>query len=183
MGAALESETTAATLGQEGVRKINPMSNLDFLSIPIGNYIGNHLAFGSTLRNPPPIFSVNYFLRDAGGNFTNDKTDKAVWLKWMELRSHRDVEAIRTPTGLIPNYEDLKRLFTAVSGKEYSEEDYVKQFTVRVAENLAKIERVDAFYRTNVPDTPQRVFDVLEEQKQRLILARKKYGDYISHIV
>jgi phosphoenolpyruvate carboxykinase (GTP) len=183
MGAALESETTAATLGQEGVRKINPMSNLDFLSIPIGNYIKNHLAFGTKLRNPPPIFSVNYFLRDARGNFTNDKTDKAVWLKWMELRSHRDVEAIRTPTGLIPKYDDLKRLFSAVSGKDYSEEDYAEQFTVRVAAHLAKIERVDAFYRTKVPDTPQKVFDVLEEQKQRLILARKKYGDYISRVL
>jgi len=180
MGAALESETTAATLGIEGVRKINPMSNLDFLSIPIGKYIENHLNFGAKLRNPPPIFSVNYFLRDSKGKFTNDKTDKAVWLKWMELRSHHEVEAITTPTGLIPNYEDLKRLFREVLDKEYPEEDYVEQFTVRVAENLAKIERVIEFYKTEVMDTPKIVFEVLEEQKQRLILAREKYGDFIS---
>ena len=180
MGAALESETTAATLGKEGVRKINPMSNLDFLSIPIGKYIENYLNFGEELKNPPPIFSVNYFLRDADGNFMNDKTDKAVWLKWMELRSHREVEAIKTPTGLIPKYEDLKRLFREVLDKEYPEKDYIEQFTVRVAENLARIERVEAFYRTKVPDTPQIVFEVLEEQKQRLSLAREKYEDYIS---
>ncbi|MFW5991839.1 MAG: phosphoenolpyruvate carboxykinase (GTP), partial [Halanaerobiaceae bacterium] len=37
IGACLESETTAATLGQEGVRKHNPMANLDFLAIPIGD--------------------------------------------------------------------------------------------------------------------------------------------------
>ena len=43
-GAALESETTAATLGQEGVRVFNPMSNLDFLSIPIGRYIEDKIA-------------------------------------------------------------------------------------------------------------------------------------------
>ena len=30
-GASLESETTAATLGKEGVREFNPMSNIDFL--------------------------------------------------------------------------------------------------------------------------------------------------------
>jgi phosphoenolpyruvate carboxykinase (GTP) len=180
MGAALESETTAATLGKEGVRKINPMSNLDFLSIPIGKYIENYLNFGEDLKNPPPIFSVNYFLRDADGNFMNDKTDKAVWLKWMELRSHREVEAIKTPTGLIPKYEDLKRLFREVLDKEYPEKDYIEQFTVRVAENLARIERVEAFYKTQVTDTPQIVFEVLEEQKQRLSFAREKYGDYIS---
>jgi len=180
MGAALESETTAATLGKEGMRKINPMSNLDFLSIPIGKYVENHLIFGAGLKNPPPIFSVNYFLRDSEENFTNDKTDKAVWLKWMELRSHKEVEAIKTPTGLIPKYDDLKRLFLEVLDKEYPEKDYIKQFTVRVAESLAKLERVMEFYKTKVPDTPQIVFEVLEEQKQRLNLARAKYGDYIS---
>ena len=180
MGAALESETTAATLGKEGVRKINPMSNLDFLSIPIGRYIANHLNFGRGLKNPPPIFSVNYFLKDVNGDFTNDKTDKAVWLKWMELRSHHEVEVIKTPTGLIPEYEDLKRLFKQVLDKDYAEKDYNEQFTVRITENLAKIERVMSFYKTKVPDTPQIVFEVLEEQKQRLILAIEKYGDHIS---
>lgn len=180
MGAALESETTAATLGKEGVRKINPMSNLDFLSIPIGRYIENHLKFGTRLENPPRIFSVNYFLRDSEGRFVNDKTDKAVWLKWMERRAHRDVEAIKTPTGLIPKYEDLKKLFRAVLNKEYPEGDYVKQFTVRIAENLAKIERVKAFYTTEVSDTPQMVFKVLEEQRQRLIAVREKQGNYVS---
>ena len=179
MGAGLESETTAATLGKEGERKINPMSNLDFLSIPIGRYIETHLAFGAKLKNAPPIYSANYFLRDSEGNFTNDKTDKAVWLKWMELRSHAEVEAIKTPTGLIPKYEDLKRLFQTVLNKDYPKEDYEKQFTVRVAENLAKLERVEAFYRTKVNDTPQIVFKVFEEQRQRLIKAREEYGDYI----
>ncbi len=179
MGAALESETTAATLGKEGVRKINPMSNLDFLSIPIGRYIENHLNFGAKLRNQPPIFSVNYFLKDADGNFMNDKTDKAVWLKWMELRSHHEVEAIKTPTGLIPKYEDLKRLFREVLDKAYPEKDYRQQFTLRVPENLAKIERVIEFYKTKVLDTPQILFEVLEEQRQRLYSAREKYGDYI----
>lgn len=180
MGAALESETTAATLGKEGVRTINPMSNLDFLSIPIGRYIESHLDFGDKFDNPTPIFSVNYFLKDREGKFTNDKTDKAVWLKWMELRSHNDVEAIETPTGFIPKYEDLKELFTEVLNKDYSKEDYIKQFSVRVHENLAKIARVQEFYKTKVADTPQVLFDVLEQQKQRLIAAQEKYGDNIS---
>ncbi|MBE0522801.1 MAG: phosphoenolpyruvate carboxykinase (GTP) [Methanosarcinales archaeon] len=180
MGAALESETTAATLGKEGVRKINPMSNLDFLSIPIGRYIESHLDFGAKLNNSPSIYSVNYFLKDREGKFTNDKTDKAVWLKWMELRSHNEVEAIETPTGFIPKYEDLNKLFLEVLNKDYSKEDYIKQFSVRVPENLAKIDRVQEFYKTKVADTPQTLFEVLEKQKQRLIAAQEKYGDNIS---
>jgi len=178
MGAALESETTAATLGTGGERKINPMSNLDFLSIPIGRYIENHLRFGM-IDNPPRIFAVNYFLKDADGNFLNARNDKAVWLKWMELRTHNEIGAIKTPTGLIPLYNDLKKLFWVIRGLEYQEEAYIKQFTVRVPENIAKLERVEKFYRTKVSDTPQTLFIVLEEQRERLIRAREEFGDYI----
>ncbi|MDI6840013.1 MAG: phosphoenolpyruvate carboxykinase (GTP) [bacterium] len=182
-GASLESETTAATLGKEGVREFNPMSNLDFLSIPVGRYIQNNLDFGKDLSasggNPPLIFSVNYFLKDKDGKFLNEKTDKKVWYKWMELRVHKEVDAINTPTGRIPKYDDLKRLFNEVLKKDYTKEDYNKQFMIRVPENLAKINRITEIYKTKVTDTPQIVFEVLEEQRQRLNKAREKHGDYI----
>jgi phosphoenolpyruvate carboxykinase (GTP) len=177
-GASLESETTAATLGKEGVRKWNPMSNLDFLSIPIGQYIANNIAFGKGLKNPPRIFSVNYFLKDEAGNFLNEKTDKAVWLKWMELRSHGEVDAIQTPTGFMPHYQDLKKLFKETLDRDYTEEAYNKQFTVRILEGLSKIERVTQVYK-NIADTPKEVFTVLQEQREWLEAAREKYGDYI----
>ncbi|MEM2925531.1 MAG: phosphoenolpyruvate carboxykinase (GTP) [Methanocellales archaeon] len=178
-GASLESETTAATLGEEGIREFNPMSNLDFLSILLGRYIQLNLDFGKQLKRKPLIFSVNYFLKDKNGNFLNEKRDKRVWYKWMELRVHREVEAIKTPTGLIPKYQDLKRLFKEVLNKDYPEVDYEKQFTIRVNENLAKINRVMEIYSTKVRDTPEVVFKVLEEQRKRLIAAREKYGEYI----
>jgi phosphoenolpyruvate carboxykinase (GTP) len=178
-GASLESETTAATLGKEGVRKWNPMSNLDFLSIPVGQYIANNIAFGKGLKNPPRIFSVNYFLKDDAGNFLNEKTDKAVWLKWMELRSHGEVDAIQTPTGFMPQYEDLKKLFKETLDRDYTKEAYTKQFTVRIPEGLAKIERVTEVYK-NIADTPKEVLAVLEDQRKRLLAAREQYGDYIT---
>ena len=177
-GASLESETTAATLGKEGVRKWNPMSNLDFLSIPIGKYIESNLKFGAALKTPPPIFSVNYFLKNAGGSFLNEKTDKSVWLKWMELRSHGEVDTIKTPTGHIPHHQDLERLFGEVLNREYTKETYNKQFTIRVPENLAKIERLTAIFE-NVSNVPHAVVTVLEAQKKRLLAAREKRGDYI----
>ncbi len=179
-GAALESETTAATLGKEGVRVFNPMSNMDFLSIPIGRYIQDNLDFGKKLGNPLKVFSVNYFLKDSGGNWLNHKNDKRIWLKWMELRVNGDAEAIKTPTGYIPKYEDLKRLFKEVYDKDYPEEDYVRQFTIRVPESLAKIDRIEEIYRKRVLDTPQIVFEVLEEQRKRLEKARQELGDYIK---
>jgi len=179
-GASLESETTAATLGQEGVRQYNPMSNLDFLSIPIGRYIADNLNFGATLASPPRIFSVNYFLRQPDGQFANHKTDKRVWLKWMELRVHGDVDAIKTPTGFIPRYGDLKRLFREILKRDYPEGDYSQQFSVRVPYHLAKIERLTEIYRTRVTDTPQQLFEVLEQQRERLQAAQAQFGDHIT---
>jgi len=179
-GAALESETTAATLGKEGVRQFNPMSNLDFLSITIGRYIQCNLDFSKGLTDPPRIFSVNYFLKDKQGGWLNAREDKRVWLKWMELRCHNEINAIKTPTGYIPFYEDLKRLFREVLGKDYSKEDYTIQFMLRIPENLKKLERIKRIYKEEVLETPQRVFEVLDIQKKRLIEAGGKYGDYVS---
>ncbi|MEA3328615.1 MAG: phosphoenolpyruvate carboxykinase (GTP) [Candidatus Omnitrophota bacterium] len=179
-GASLESETTAAALGKSGIRKFNPMANLAFLSIPIGKYIKNNLKFGGSITSPPLIFSVNYFLKDNKGNFINDKIDKAVWLKWMELRVHNEVGAIKTPTGYIPKYEDLKKLFKETFNKDYSQEDYIAQFTLRVPENLVKIDRIIKIYKTKVPDTPDILFKILKEQKKRLEDIKLKKGDYIT---
>jgi len=70
-------------------------------------------------------------------------------------------------------------LFKEVLNKDYSKEDYNKQFMIRIPENLAKIERIKDIYKTQVPDTPEILFKVLEDQKQRLLEAREKFGDYI----
>lgn len=178
-GATLESETTAATLGKEGVRAFNPMSNLDFVSIPLGRYIGNNLNFAKGIKNPPIIFSVNYFLKGKDGSYLNGMEDKRVWLKWMELRVHNEADAIKTPTGHIPKYEDLKRLFKEVLGKEYSKEEYDEQFKIRVLELMAKISRVEVIYREKVPDTPKILFKLLDEQRKRLEALREAKGDYV----
>lgn len=179
-GACLESETTAATLGKEGVRVFNPMSNIDFLSIPIGRYIQNNLDFGNKLQHSPRIFSVNYFLKDKNGSLLNEKNDKAIWLKWMALRVHNEVDALRTPTGYIPIYSDLKELCNQLLHKHYSKQDYHKQFMIRTNENLKKIARMRNIFCTRVLDTPSIVFKMLDEQEKRLIEAQRIFGMYIT---
>ncbi|OHB62480.1 MAG: hypothetical protein A2167_03335 [Planctomycetes bacterium RBG_13_46_10] len=179
-GASLETETTFAIIGREGVMEINLMSIQDFLAIPMGKYIQNNIDFARGLKKPPLIFGVNYFLKDKNDKFVNEVQDKHVWVKWMELRIHGDVDAITCPTGQIPRYDDLVKLFKQVLGKMYSKDDYVKQFTIRVPENLAKIERVEKYHSQNVPNSPQIVNDMLEATRKRLNEAREKLGDYIS---
>ncbi len=179
MGASLESETTAAILGPSGVRKFQPFSNLDFISIPLGKYIQNHIDFVEGLEQVPPIFAVNYFLQDENDNYLNDKLDKTVWLKWMELRVHEGVGAIETPTGYIPLYEDLKGLFQSHLDKDYSKMEYDIQFTTRVPELLDKIDRITTVYKDTVDDTPQVLFDLLDEQRIRLVDAQREHDDCI----
>lgn len=179
VGAALESETTAATIGDEGVRKHNPMANQDFLVIPLGKYIENHVKFGEALDKLPRIFATNYFLR-ANGAFLNSKTDKKVWLYWMEGRIHNEYSAIETPIGFIPQYEDLKGLFMRIFNKPYTREDYIMQFSIRVAKLLERLQRIEAIYHKE-EDVPKIFLSHIVQQKQRLIEARNKVNkDTIS---
>jgi phosphoenolpyruvate carboxykinase (GTP) len=182
MGAALESETTFATLGQAGVRTFCLMSNLDFLAIPIGKYIANNLNFARGMRQAPLVFAVNYFQRGRDGHWLTGMRDKAVWIKWMELRVHGDVEAIRGPTGWLPRYEDLQPLFKKVLKKAYTRREYVEQFTIRIRENLAKLDRIEKIYRQDVADTPPIVLEILEAQRKRLEALRQKKGHYVSPV-
>jgi len=179
MGASLESETTAATLGREGVRAFNIMSNLDFLAIPLGKYIQNNLDFADGLDERPLIFATNYFLKADDGTYLNGKLDKSIWVKWMELRVHGGCEAIPSPTGLLPRYDDLARLFRDVLRRGYTQEEYLEQFTTRVPENLAKLDRIEKIYR-GIADTPEIVFETLAAQRKRLLALQADKGDYVS---
>jgi phosphoenolpyruvate carboxykinase (GTP) len=173
----LESETTAATIGAEGERKWNVMSNMDFLSMSVGKYIQNNLDFANDIERPK-VFGTNYFLRK-DGKYLNGMLDKAVWVKWMELRIHGDADALDAGYGLIPKYDDLKRLFKEVRNKDYTEQDYIDQFTVRVPQLLAKLDRMEEIYAT-VDDTPRAMKDEMAAQRQRLEALKAAKGDQIS---
>lgn len=177
LGATVESETTAATLGARGVRKYNPMANLDFISVPLGTYINHHLKFAKNLKVIPKIFTTNYFFKDDTGKYLNRKMDKRVWLFWAEGRVHNEFEAIKTPVGRIPKYEDLKELFVRKLKKDYSEEEYIQQFSLRAVKYLEKMERMSKIFE-NIK-MPVAFTEELKAQTERLKLAKTKYGEEI----
>lgn len=72
----------------------------------------------------------------------------------------------------------MRALFREVLNREYRLEDYTKQFAIRATKLLEKIDRIWKIY-SEIPTTPRRFFEVLEEQRQRLLDARSKYGDVI----
>jgi len=174
LGATIESETTSATLGKRGVRKSSPMAVMDFMVVPLGLYLSNHINFGRNLRNCPKVYATNYFLKHEG-EYTNEKVDKKVWILWAEGRVHGEYDAIRTPIGYLPLYEDLRGMFRRVFDKEYTQEEYDQQFSVRVDRYLEKIARMEEVFRDE-PDMPGEFWEVLEAQKVELLTLKEKTG-------
>jgi len=174
VGATIESETTSATLGQEGVRKSSPMANMDFMVVPLGTYLSNHIKFGRSLRPSPKVFATNYFLKHEG-EYTNAILDKKVWVLWAEGRVHGDYEGIKTPIGYLPKYRDLKELFLGVFGKEYTLEDYHIQFSVRLDRYLEKIARMEEIFHSE-PGMPEEFWQVLLQQKTGLEVLKAESG-------
>ncbi len=182
IGASIESETTAATLGKAGVRKHQPMANLDFIVTPLGKYLDAHYNFGKRIDdvNRPRIFSTNYFLKDENGRYYDEILDKKIWLLWAEGRVHGEYEAIETPVGHIPKYEDIATLFKGAFDVDYTKERYEAEFSIRIQKFLLKIDRIEAIFRGE-KDIPEQLFVELERQKKRLLDAKEKFGsDIIS---
>ncbi len=178
VGATVESETTAATIGKEGVRHHDPMANLDFVSVPLGKYVENHLDFGVKLSKAPTIYATNYFLKDRNGKYMNSKLDKKIWILWADGRVNGEYDALKTPVGMIPKYEDLKALFKKYLNREYSMEEYIDQFSIRTDKYLEKMERMEKiFSRLQMPEAFTRE---MKMQIDRLKDASKIFGSLIS---
>ncbi len=176
----LESETTSATIGKEGVRSPSPMANLDFLSYPLGEYTMNNITFVNGLKEQPRIFSTNYFMKGPNGKFMTSKLAKKVWLHWAEGRIHGEYNAFDTPTGKIPLYADLKKLFKELLDDDFTEADYIYLFTFRCANWIEKLDRAAAFFKKIDPGTSADIFAFWEEAKKKIAAAQAKYGDEIK---
>lgn len=180
LGASIESETTAATLGKVGVRANQPMANLDFVVVPLSTYINAHFSFGQRIDDEDrvKVFATNYFLKDENDKFIDDKVDKKVWLVWAEGRIHNEYDAISTPIGLIPKFEDLALLFSEIFNKEYTKVKYDNEFSIRVSKYLEKLDRVEQFFK-KAEVIPDKFLEQINLQRNRLIEARNKYGSDI----
>ncbi|MFX1236178.1 MAG: phosphoenolpyruvate carboxykinase (GTP) [Promethearchaeota archaeon] len=178
LGATIESETTAQTLGAQGIRKPSPMANLDFIVVPLGKYLENHQKFGNSLEHPPKVFATNYFLKNNEDKYITGMLDKLVWVMWAESRFHGEFDAIKIPIGYIPKYEDLKLLFKEYLDEEYDKEDYVEQFSIRITKILEKLDRVESAYKKekNMPDF---FWNILNNQRTELTSLKETSGKEI----
>jgi phosphoenolpyruvate carboxykinase (GTP) len=155
------------------------MAMMDFMVVPLGFYIKNHIEFGKKLKWAPRIFATNYFLKHEG-EYANDIMDKLVWVIWAEGRVNEEYKAIRTPIGYIPHYNDLKQLFKILLKKEYDKEDYIVQFSIRLDKYLEKIIRMEEIYRKET-ETPKEFWQTHNQIKKELTKLKEKTRESILH--
>jgi phosphoenolpyruvate carboxykinase (GTP) len=90
------------------------------------------------------------------------------------------MDAYATPTGWIPKYEDLAKLFKRELSASYSREDYEQQFMTQVKELLDKLDIVEEFYGKESSAVPKEILDMIKIQRGLLLEVEKKHGPQIS---
>src|SRR5204862_421047 len=103
LGATMASETTAASTGQVGVVRRDPMAMLPFCGYNMGDYFRHWLDMGKKSDEAPSIFHVNWFQTDSSGAYLWPGFGENIRvLRWILERCRGQAQAVRTPIGLPP---------------------------------------------------------------------------------
>jgi phosphoenolpyruvate carboxykinase (GTP) len=165
LAATMGSEATAAAQNQAAIRR-DPMAMLPFCGYNMGDYWNHWLEMGRKLTNPPAIFRVNWFRKNGQGKF--------IWpgfgenmrvLKWIVDRVNGRGDAVESPFGAMPRYQDINW-----KGLDYNAETFEELMSIDRAAGLAEAEdQKELFGRFNghLPDAMERQRKKLSERLEK----------------
>ena len=154
LAATMGSEATAAAVNQAAIRR-DPMAMLPFCGYNMADYWSHWLAIGRKVKNPPAIFRVNWFRKNANGKF--------IWpgfgenmrvLKWIVDRVRGRAEAVASPFGAMPRYQDINW-----KGLDYDAKTFTELMSIDRTAGMAEVEdQKELFGRFNgrLPDAMER---------------------------
>jgi phosphoenolpyruvate carboxykinase (GTP) len=105
LGSIMSSETTAAQAGAVGKLRFDPMAMLPFCGYHMADYFGHWLELGRREgAQLPRIFYVNWFRKDAEGNFLwPGYGENSRVLAWVFRRCEGSALGEETPIGVVPS--------------------------------------------------------------------------------
>ncbi len=166
LGATMGSEMTAAAFGQIGKVRRDPMAMLPFAGYNMGQYFGHWLEMRRTIKHLPRIFHVNWFRKDAEGNFLWPGFGENMRvLEWIVKRCHGHAAGHETQIGWIPGFEDFN-----IEGLEgFTEKEYDKVMAFNRSEWKAELTSQGEFFIELYDHLPKELIF------QRELLAARMY--------
>lgn len=169
MAATMGSEATAAAIGVTGIRR-DPFAMLPFCGYNMADYWNHWVKVGNNPKlKLPKIFRTNWFRKDQNGKF--------IWpgygqnmrvLEWIIKRVYNKVDAIESPFGMMPHYDDIE-----FNGLEFSRTQFQAITDIVQSEVLSEIEEIREFFKKFGEKLPSAMENQLEAFKKRAEQAPK----------
>jgi phosphoenolpyruvate carboxykinase (GTP) len=162
LAATIGSEATAAADNQEAIRR-DPMAMLPFCGYNMGDYWSHWFNMADNVSNLPQVFRVNWFRKDSNGKFLWPGFGQNMRvLKWIAERAQNSVDAVETPIGYVPNYEDL-----SWNGLDFSAEQFATLMNIDADEWTAECASQQRYFQQFGAKTPAKI-----EAQRQLTLQR-----------
>ncbi len=163
IGATQRVETTAATTGQVGVLRNDPMAMRPFTGYNMAAYFDHHLKMGERMERKPRIYNVNWFRKDETGKFLWPGYSYNMYvLRWIVNRVNEKTGATETPIGYVPNAEEFSDINGVSAGTISS------LLHVDTAGFRKELEEAEKFFRSFGDAFPERLWLAFHNMKERI---------------
>jgi len=140
------------------------MAMLPFCGYNMGDYFSHWLNIGRQMRNPPKIFSVNWFRTDDDGRYIWPGFGENIRvIKWIIERVNNGAKAKETPIGYVPHASDLD-----LKGLSIPEKNLAKLLEINTKEWGHELEDIEKFMKQFGDSMPAEIWKEYESLKSHL---------------